>query len=268
MPLRDGALAASAVNRRAWGDGLHHVIDALTGLPTASVVATWALAPDALHADGLATALFFDPAPELVSGTGRVLRQNVRQRARGALALLRRGVVRMTAWLDRVLGRVTMYALVIIALGAARRRRDRRQPARADQLHAARDPGERRGAARRDVRVELAHRPRSSACEPQTSSSFITGAAAALHLRPDPRARRARHPRVAGVVATATKYVLALRGRHIFNPAAAAAFIVGSSRRCSAPPSSRWWVGTAFLLPFARSRRCAILFRTRALARR
>jgi thiamine biosynthesis lipoprotein len=70
VPLHDGALAASAVNRRAWGDGLHHVIDAITGLPTASVIATWALAPDALHADGLATALFFDPAPELLSGPG------------------------------------------------------------------------------------------------------------------------------------------------------------------------------------------------------
>jgi thiamine biosynthesis lipoprotein len=70
VPLTDGALAGSAVNRRAWGDGLHHVIDALTGLPTSAVVATWALAPDALHADGLATALFFDTAPELTRGEG------------------------------------------------------------------------------------------------------------------------------------------------------------------------------------------------------
>lgn len=65
-----GALAASAANRRAWGDGLHHVIDAVTGLPTSSVIATWALAPDALHADGLATALFFDVDPALTAGDG------------------------------------------------------------------------------------------------------------------------------------------------------------------------------------------------------
>ena len=70
VPLSDGALAASSVNRRAWGDGLHHVIDAITGLPTSSVIATWAPAPDALHADGLATALFFDPDPDLVEGEG------------------------------------------------------------------------------------------------------------------------------------------------------------------------------------------------------
>jgi thiamine biosynthesis lipoprotein len=67
VELRDGALCASASNRRTWGDGLHHVIDAVTGVPTASVVATWAGAPDALHADGLATALFFDPAPNLLA---------------------------------------------------------------------------------------------------------------------------------------------------------------------------------------------------------
>lgn len=59
----DRALCASAVNRRAWGDGLHHVIDATTGLPTGQVIATWAVAASAMEADGLATALFFaDPA--------------------------------------------------------------------------------------------------------------------------------------------------------------------------------------------------------------
>jgi len=56
------ALAASASNRRAWGDGLHHVIDATTGLPTSNVIATWVIADTALVADGLATGLFFAPA--------------------------------------------------------------------------------------------------------------------------------------------------------------------------------------------------------------
>jgi thiamine biosynthesis lipoprotein len=58
-----GAICSSATNRRAWADGMHHVIDALTGLPTRSIIATWAVAATALEADGLATALFFaDPA--------------------------------------------------------------------------------------------------------------------------------------------------------------------------------------------------------------
>jgi thiamine biosynthesis lipoprotein len=60
--LKDRALCASAVNRRAWGDGLHHVIDGRTGAPTREVVATWVVADNAATADGLATALFFVPA--------------------------------------------------------------------------------------------------------------------------------------------------------------------------------------------------------------
>jgi thiamine biosynthesis lipoprotein len=59
VDLRDRALCASAVNRRAWGDGLHHVLDARTGRPVGGVVATWAVADEAAVADGLATALFF-----------------------------------------------------------------------------------------------------------------------------------------------------------------------------------------------------------------
>jgi FAD:protein FMN transferase len=53
------ALAASSPNRRAWGEGLHHIVDATTGRPiTGTVIATWALADSALVADGAATALF------------------------------------------------------------------------------------------------------------------------------------------------------------------------------------------------------------------
>lgn len=65
VELRDRALCSSATNRRHWGSGLHHVIDVATGLPTRNVIATWALAPTALLADGLATALFFAGEEEL-----------------------------------------------------------------------------------------------------------------------------------------------------------------------------------------------------------
>ncbi|MGK9148777.1 FAD:protein FMN transferase [Plantibacter flavus] len=57
--ITEGALCASATNRRAWGDGLHHVIDGRTGEPTRVVAATWVTAPDAMTADALATGLFF-----------------------------------------------------------------------------------------------------------------------------------------------------------------------------------------------------------------
>jgi len=63
--VQDRALCASAVTRRAWGDGLHHVLDARTGVPAREVVATWVVADNAALADGLATALFFTEAHRL-----------------------------------------------------------------------------------------------------------------------------------------------------------------------------------------------------------
>lgn len=63
--VTDASLCASAVNRRAWGDGLHHVLDARTGAPVRTIVATWAVAPEAMRADAITTALFFDGGPRL-----------------------------------------------------------------------------------------------------------------------------------------------------------------------------------------------------------
>lgn len=68
--VTDAALCASATNRRAWGDGLHHVLDARTGLPVRTVAATWAIAPTAMWADALATALFFDGGARLAAERG------------------------------------------------------------------------------------------------------------------------------------------------------------------------------------------------------
>ncbi|WP_314191203.1 FAD:protein FMN transferase [uncultured Arthrobacter sp.] len=65
LALGSGALCASASNRRAWGDGLHHVLDGTTGTPVRTVVATWARAGTAIEADALATALFLVPAEDL-----------------------------------------------------------------------------------------------------------------------------------------------------------------------------------------------------------
>lgn len=64
VEVADGALCASAVNRRSWGGGLHHVLDGRTGLPVQAWAATWALGPSAMQADAAATGLFFDGGPE------------------------------------------------------------------------------------------------------------------------------------------------------------------------------------------------------------
>lgn len=66
----EGALCASAVGRRAWGEGLHHVLDARTGIPVRTVAATWATAETAMVADAVATALFFEGGPELAHRWG------------------------------------------------------------------------------------------------------------------------------------------------------------------------------------------------------
>jgi len=65
--VADQALCASATNRRAWGAGLHHVLDARTGQPVRDVVATWVVADDAATADGLATVLFVAPPGRLLA---------------------------------------------------------------------------------------------------------------------------------------------------------------------------------------------------------
>ena len=72
--VTDAALCASAVNRRAWpsaaGTTLHHVLDARTGQPVRTIAATWAVATDAMTADAVATALFFDGGPRLAREWG------------------------------------------------------------------------------------------------------------------------------------------------------------------------------------------------------
>lgn len=68
--VADAALCASATNRRRWGDGLHHVLDARTGEPVPTVAATWAVAETAMLADAAATALFFDGGPEFAHDRG------------------------------------------------------------------------------------------------------------------------------------------------------------------------------------------------------
>jgi thiamine biosynthesis lipoprotein len=59
VDVRNRSLCASATNRRAWGNGMHHIFDPHTQAPVRGVVATWVIAKTALVADGLATALFF-----------------------------------------------------------------------------------------------------------------------------------------------------------------------------------------------------------------
>ena len=68
---------------------------------------------------------------------------------------------------------------------------------------------------------------------------------------------------LAATVAAASKYLLALRGRHIFNPAAVGAFVVGAPGLAFAVVVGRH----AALLPFVTVGALLVLFRTRRISR-
>lgn len=70
VEMQDAALCGSAINRRAWGDGLHHVLDARTGQPVRRWAATWAIGAETMRADAVSTALFFDGGPALAADWG------------------------------------------------------------------------------------------------------------------------------------------------------------------------------------------------------
>lgn len=65
VDLKNRSLCASASNRRAWRN-MHHIMDPITKQPIDTVVASWVVADDTLHADGIATALFFVESPEIL----------------------------------------------------------------------------------------------------------------------------------------------------------------------------------------------------------
>jgi ferredoxin-NADP reductase len=163
-----------------------------------------------------------------------------------------------TAWLDRILGRVTMYALMIIvlvALGVV--------------------------ALAYSFLGELAFSPVDLLAtaavlfifsylangfgglifrtRPQLSSTAITALLLLFIFPPRLDLLSLGGDALAAVVAVLAKYLLAWRGRHIFNPAAIGAFIVG----LTGLTFSFWWIGAPALLPYVAVGGFLILFRTR-----
>ncbi|SFI23573.1 MULTISPECIES: FAD-dependent oxidoreductase [Microbacterium] len=79
-------------------------------------------------------------------------------------------------------------------------------------------------------------------------SSLITVLILLFVLRPTLEPWELVGTAIAGIVASASKYVLAWQGRHIFNPAAVgAAFLTILSVWLPALGASSWWVGSPFL---------------------
>ncbi len=97
---------------------------------------------------------------------------------------------------------------------------------------------------------------------PHTESSIITALLLFLLFWPSLEPTDLGVLALAGAVATASKYLIAWRGRHILNPTAAGATIVALLGFDSAV----WWVATGALLPLVAVGAFLVLYRTRRLA--
>ncbi|WP_448061072.1 FAD-dependent oxidoreductase [Cellulomonas hominis] len=94
-----------------------------------------------------------------------------------------------------------------------------------------------------------------------TESAIVTGLLLFLLFWPTTELRYLAVLALAAVVANASKYLIAVRGRHVLNPAAAGALVIGLTR-LDVPV---WWVADRLLLPVVALGALAVLWRTRRL---
>lgn len=94
---------------------------------------------------------------------------------------------------------------------------------------------------------------------PHSESSLITGLLLFFIFPPTSHLMPLLGVGLAAVLASCSKYILAVRGRHIFNPAAAGAFLL----TLTGFYFSAWWAGNPFMLPFTVAIAAVILYRVR-----
>jgi ferredoxin-NADP reductase len=97
---------------------------------------------------------------------------------------------------------------------------------------------------------------------PHGESALITGLLLFFIFRPSLDLGELGATALAALIATLSKYLIAIRGRHVFNPAAFGAAVVG----LTGLGVSWWWVGSQYLLPFVLVTAVLVLYRTRRLA--
>ncbi len=166
-----------------------------------------------------------------------------------------------TTWLDSVTGRVTMYRLVLIALLAvlaesivvALLGRIAYQPLPILVSAVV-------AVAATVVVTRLAALVARS--KPHTESSIVTGLILAFLFTPQLTVQGLAYIALAGAIAAVSKYLLAVRGRHVFNPAAVAAVVMSIAFPVAFPT---WWVGAPAILPIVVVGAFVVLFRTRHL---
>ncbi len=97
---------------------------------------------------------------------------------------------------------------------------------------------------------------------PHSESSLITGLLIYFIFPPSTHLLPVLGVGLAAVLGSASKYILAVRGRHLFNPAAAGAFLL----TLTGFYFSGWWLGTPVMLPFTAIVAALILYRLRRLS--
>jgi ferredoxin-NADP reductase len=97
--------------------------------------------------------------------------------------------------------------------------------------------------------------------KPHPESSLITGFLLFFLFYPSTAMDDLLSVALAATIASASKYLLAIRGRHIFNPAAIGAVVVSLLGLNFAV----WWVATGLLLPFVAVGAFLVLYRSRRL---
>ncbi|MCU1414995.1 MAG: oxidoreductase [Microbacteriaceae bacterium] len=165
-------------------------------------------------------------------------------------------------WLDRLTGRVTMYRLMTIVLGAVS----------LIALVLSFIPG---GLAFTPLQLlaslvvavlvtALASRLFGLIfrAKTHTESSIISGLLIFLLFFPTTTVTNLLVIALVALIASASKFVLAIRGRHIFNPVAIAAVIIAFTQLSAAV----WWVGTPYLLAPVIIGGFLVVYRTRRFA--
>lgn len=173
----------------------------------------------------------------------------------------------MKQWLDRVTGLVTMYMMVLCLLAAI--------GVIALALSLLGQFSYSALALLLSVAVALGVTfatswlaARIARVAPHTISALITGLLVFFIMRPSDEVLGLAGIAIAAAVASLSKYLFAIRRRHIFNPAALGAFVVGmivfttGNFSLSYP---NWWVGTPFLLLPVAIGAFFVLYRTQRL---
>jgi ferredoxin-NADP reductase len=169
----------------------------------------------------------------------------------------------MTRWLDRVTGRFTTYRLMVFCLLALFV--ESLLVALTGQLAPYSALGILASAVVAVAVCYAANRLFAAlfSVHAHSESAIITGLILFFLFRPLLDGPGLLALAVASVLAMASKYVLAIRQRHVFNPAAAGGFLAGLIFPFNAPT---WWVATPWLLPLVTLAALVILYRTRHLS--